>query len=131
MATGKKRYNTRNCYFAVMDIDELRSYCSHFPGVTEDIKWEVHLTFCIGGKMFCIADLEEPFGYAFKSDPDDFEELAGRNGIVPAPHLARAQWVKVLQPGALGRKEAEEKIRRSYDLVAAKLTKKLRAELGI
>jgi predicted DNA-binding protein (MmcQ/YjbR family) len=114
-----------------MELEAIQQYCQQFKGVTEDIKWDVHLAFCVGGKIFLIADLEEPFGYAFKTTPEDFEELTSRGGIIPAPHLARASWVKLTGRNALPRKELEQYISRSYTLISAKLTKKLRLELGI
>lgn len=113
-----------------MELETMRQFCLSLPAVTEDVKWDVHLAFCIGGKMFLIADLEEPFGYAFKADEEEFGELIQRNGIVPAPHLARAKWVKMAN-NALGAAELKDQVRKSYELIKAKLTKKLRAELGI
>jgi predicted DNA-binding protein (MmcQ/YjbR family) len=114
-----------------MEIETLRKYCLSLPGVTEDIKWEVHLTFCVCGKMFCLADLEDGFGVGFKAEEESFEELVQRNGVIPAPHLARAKWVKVVEPLALNKNEWKELIRKSYDLISAKLTKKQKTELGL
>jgi predicted DNA-binding protein (MmcQ/YjbR family) len=114
-----------------MDIENLRSFCLSMPGVTEDVKWEVHLAFCVYKKIFCMADLEGGFGVGFKTDEETFEELTQRNGIIPAPHLARAQWVKVMEPLALNKKEWELLLRKSYELISAKLTKKQKMELGL
>jgi predicted DNA-binding protein (MmcQ/YjbR family) len=114
-----------------MDIDQLRSFCLSLPAVTEDVKWDNDLVFSIGDKMFCVASLEPPFKCSFKVPDGEFEELSVRQGFQPAPYMARAKWVLVTQPTILHKKEWEEYIKQSYELVKAKLTKKLRASLGI
>ena len=64
--------------------------------------------------------------------PDEvYEELSTQAGFEPAPYMARAKWVLVTQPTVLHTQEWEAFIRRSYELVKAKLTKKLRTSLGI
>ena len=50
-------------------------------------------------------------------------------GIVPAPYLARNHWVALETEDALSAAEIERLIRRSYELVLAKLPKKIRAGL--
>ena len=37
-----------------MNIPELQQLCKALPGMTEDIKWENHLCFNVGGKMFLV-----------------------------------------------------------------------------
>lgn len=114
-----------------MDIDQLRSFCTQLPAVTEDVKWDNDLVFSVGGKMFCVASLEPPFKCSFKVPDEEFEELSNRAGFQPAPYMARAKWVLVTSPTRLHKKEWEAYIRQSYELVKAKLTKKARTELGI
>jgi hypothetical protein len=56
-----------------------------------------------------------------------FAELIEREGIIPAPYLARAMWVQEAELGsALERRELESLIRASYDLVVAGLPKSKR-----
>jgi len=50
---------------------------------------------------------------------------------MPAPYMARAKWVLVNDASKLSRKEWETYIKQSYELVKAKLTKKLRKDLNI
>ena len=87
--------------------------------------------FSVGGKMFCVTSLEPPFTCSFKVSDEEFEELSGREGFVPAPYMARAKWVMVKNADRLHKKEWEAYIRQSYELVKAKLTKKERAGLGL
>jgi predicted DNA-binding protein (MmcQ/YjbR family) len=114
-----------------MDIDLLRKFCLSLPAVTEDIKWGNDLVFSVGGRMFCVAGLEPPFKCSFKVPDEEFEELSMRDEFVPAPYMARAKWVLVTKPSKLNNKEWEQNIRRSYELVKVKLTKKQREQLGI
>lgn len=114
-----------------MDIDQLRAFCTSLPAVTEDVKWDNDLVFSVGGKMFCVASLEPPFSCSFKVPDEEFEELSSREGFQPAPYMARAKWVLVTSATRLHKAEWEANIRRSYELVKAKLTKKVRTELGI
>lgn len=113
-----------------MNIDSLRQLCLSFPGVTEQIQWGDDLLFKVGGKMFAAAPLEPaPVCLSFKASPEDFAELTERPNIIPAPYLARAQWVALETRDALPREELAELLRASYELIAAKLPKKTRAAL--
>ena len=114
-----------------MNIQFLQQFCSALPAVTEDVKWGHDLCFSVGGKMFCVANLEPPFTASFKVKDEEFEELSARDGFMPAPYMARAKWVLVTNPAKLNKKEWERYLRESYELVKAKLTGKLRKELKI
>lgn len=114
-----------------MTIDLLRKICLGLPVVKEDIKWENDLVFTVGEKMFCVASLEPPFRCSFKVRDEEFEEMSNWDGFMPAPYMARAKWVSVTKPEKLHKQDWEKYIRQSYELVKMKLTKKVRAELGI
>jgi predicted DNA-binding protein (MmcQ/YjbR family) len=110
-----------------MTIETVRQICRAFPGVTEEIKWGADLAFSVGGKMFCVVNSEPPHQMSFKCSPDAFAELVEREGMIPAPYLARAMWVQQSELGeALERRELEQLLRASYDLVLAKLPKSRR-----
>lgn len=114
-----------------MNNDQLRAFCLHMPAVTEDIKWDNDLCFSVGSKMFCVTALDLPYKVSFKVPAEQFDELCNQPGIVPAPYMARAQWITVSSPSQFSKKEWEAFITQSYNLVKAKLTKKLLIELGI
>ncbi|MCU7549128.1 MmcQ/YjbR family DNA-binding protein [Chitinophagaceae bacterium LB-8] len=114
-----------------MDLDFLRSFCLGLTACTEDVKWDNDLVFSIGGKMFCVAALDLPFKCSFKVKDEEFDELMCRPHFEPAPYMARAKWVLVTNPSVIHKDEWEAFIRQSYELVKAKLTKKLRVELGL
>lgn len=113
-----------------MDLDTLREICLALPGATEQVQWENHLLFKVGGKMFCITDLDDANSTAFKVPDEDFEELSTGDVFNPAPHMARAKWVKVVQPRTLKLSDWKRYIQRSYELVRAKLPKKVQATLA-
>lgn len=99
--------------------------------VTEDVKWDHDLVFSVGEKMFCAVALDPPFKCSFKVPDETFEELSIRDGFMPAPYLARAKWIQVSKPEILNKKQWEEYISQSYELVKQNLTKKQRQSLGI
>jgi predicted DNA-binding protein (MmcQ/YjbR family) len=110
-----------------MTVDNLRRICLAFPGVTEDVKWGQDLCFCIGGKMLAAVNLEPPHQLSFKCTPETFAELVERDGVAPAPYLARAMWVQESELGAVfDRRELESLLRSSYDLILAKLPRSKR-----
>ena len=111
-----------------MTLESLRQICRALPGATEDVKWGQDLCFCVGSKMFAAVNLEPPHQLGFKCTPEMFAELIEREGIIPAPYLARAMWVQESELGAaLERRELEPLIRASYDLVVAGLPKSKRS----
>lgn len=89
-----------------MTIEELQELCGQLPGVTEDIKWEQDLCFCVGGKMFLVVGLGQlPVTASFKVSPEEFAEMTTRIGFAPAPYLARYHWVLTENIGNLRREE--------------------------
>ena len=113
-----------------MNFEKAKDLCRSFPGATEDIKWGCDTVFSVGEKMFMVTGADAPQGMSFKVEDDRFLELTDRPGIIPAPYLARAKWVRIENAGAVDDKEAAQLLRRSYELVFAKLTKKLQREIG-
>jgi predicted DNA-binding protein (MmcQ/YjbR family) len=115
-----------------IDIDFLRRQCMSLAGTTEQVQWGYDLVFKVGGKMYAVAPLEPaPVCLSFKCSPEDFADLTERPGIIPAPYMARAQWVALEHEEALSAAEMKRYVRRSYELVRAKLPKKIQAELAI
>jgi len=114
-----------------MDIEQVRSFCLLFPHVTEEVLWGNDLVFKIGGKMFAVAGLDATSDHclSFKCTPEKFAELGEQDGIVPAPYVARYHWVALQRFNALGDKELKALLRQAYDLVLAKLPKKLKVQL--
>jgi predicted DNA-binding protein (MmcQ/YjbR family) len=113
-----------------MDIEWLRTLCLSLPGTTEEEVWENDLTFKVAGKMFAHSVLiPAPVWLSFKASEGNFAELTERQGIIPAPYLARAKWVALETKDALTPEELSRLLRESYDMVVAKLPKKTREAL--
>jgi len=116
-----------------MRLHQLKAYALSLPHTTYVKQWGECLVFKVAGKMFLILvlDGETIDGVVFKCTPDEFDELTDIDGIKQAPYCAKRHWVRVEDLAALPAEELNRRIRRSYDLVVDKLTKKLRAELGL
>lgn len=114
-----------------MDVEQLRKICLAFPGATEQIQWGDDLLFKVGGKMFAITPLiPAPVCLSLKVTPENFVELTERPGIIPAPYLARAKWIALESRDALTPSELAPLLRASYELVVAKLPRKIRESLA-
>src|SRR5690348_15027659 len=114
-----------------MDVDFVRNVCGKLPHVTEHVQWGSDLVFKIAGKMFAVAPLEPAkVCLSFKCSPEDFADLTERPGIIPAPYLARAQWVALESEDALSASDIKRYLKQSYELVLAKLPKKEQAALA-
>jgi predicted DNA-binding protein (MmcQ/YjbR family) len=110
-----------------MNVDWLREVCLSFAGATEQIQWGNDLLFKVGGKMFAVTPLEPaPVCLSFKASPETFAELTERPNIIPAPYLARAQWVALETRDALPAQQLARLLRESYEMVFAKLPRKAR-----
>ncbi len=113
-----------------MDIEAIRRCCLAFPHATENVQWGYDLCFKIDGKLFAITPLEPaPVRLSFKASPENFAELCERPGIIPAPYMARAQWVALQQLNAVPDSELRELLRESYKMVFARLPKKRQLDL--
>jgi predicted DNA-binding protein (MmcQ/YjbR family) len=114
-----------------MTIAELREICLTFPAVTEDIKWDDHLCFNIGGKMFLVTAPDNvPVSASFKVSDEDFEMLPNRAGFIPAPYMARNKWIFVDDIKRFSKKEWEKYMKQSYELIASKLSLRLQKEIA-
>ena len=111
-----------------MDIETAKQLCRSFPGCVEDVKWGDALVYSVGTKMFATTRVDAADAISCKVEDERFLELTDRPGIVPAPYLARAKWVRVQQM-AMSDVEAAALLRRSYELVFARLTRKLQREI--
>jgi predicted DNA-binding protein (MmcQ/YjbR family) len=112
------------------DVDWVRDLCLSFPSANEQLTWGIDLTFRISGKIFAVTVLEPAKVWlSFKCSPENFAQLTERAGIIPAPYMARAQWVALETKDAVSKEELVGLLRESYDLVFAKLPKKTREAL--
>lgn len=115
-----------------MNIEDLQRICRAMPGVTEDVKWGHDLVFSIGGKMFCVAGLDQsPTTASFKVTDEEFDEMSNRPGFKPAPYVAKYKWVFIDDINKMKKQEWKQYLRQSYELVKEKLSPKLKKQLGL
>ncbi len=118
-------------YIPPVTLPRLRKLCLSFAGATEQIQWGADLVFKVGGKMFCVACTEiAPNVTSFKCDDETFAELCERDGVIPAPYLARAKWVALERWDAIEDRELASLLERSYTLVREKLPKATQSALS-
>jgi predicted DNA-binding protein (MmcQ/YjbR family) len=115
-----------------MNPEWVRGVCMEFPAVTEHMIWGNDLTFKVANKMFAHAVLDPgpPVWLSFKTSLENFYQLTERQNVIPAPYLARAQWVALETRDALPSAELASLLREAYELVVAKLPAKTRASLS-
>ena len=99
-----------------------------FKGSSIVEQWGSHVA-KVGGKAFALCG-DGGEDIVFKVSETSFEGLTALDGIGQAPYFAKRQWVSV-GPGALSDADLKAYIAASYRIIAGKLTRKLRAELGI
>ena len=121
-----------------MDNERIRAICMALPHVRETVNWGHHLVYWagdrdLGGKMFAMTDLDGTGTGVlwFHAGPERFHELLEREGIIPAPYMARAFWVTVERWDVLRAREVEEELKRAYELIFAKLPKRTQALVAL
>jgi predicted DNA-binding protein (MmcQ/YjbR family) len=101
-----------------------------WPGVTFVEQWDSHVA-KVGDKVFAVLGEKDGWRLVIKVSEESFEILTALEGISQAPYFAKRKWINIDAHSPLERDDLEHYLRRSYELVAQGLTKKLRAELGI
>jgi len=113
-----------------MNHAELEKFCLSLKGTTTDVKWGNDLCYLIGGKMYCVTGLDQPMKVSMKVLAEEFGELTERDGITPAPYMARNHWIFIEKSNALTAKEWKHYIQQSYELIFDKLSKKIKMKIG-
>ena len=116
-----------------MDIEAVREHCLSLPHVTERVQWVRDLVFKVGGKMFCVMNLEPQRNevvLSFKAGDEEFIQLQEIEGVVPAPYMARAKWVALERRDVLPAHELKRLLHSAHDLVFATLPRKVQQSLS-
>ena len=119
----------------MMTYDEYNEFCAAQPAATHVVQWGGAHVWKVGGKVFAIggwSDSDKPF-VTFKCSEIAFEMLKEQPGLRPAPYLAArgGKWIQMHDEPGLSNEDLQAYIAASHALVVQKLTKKLRAELGL
>ena len=112
-----------------MTADEVDAFCRGLPAATGEIQWETDQVYKVGGKMFAVRG---PSGtLSFKANDIAFEMLNETGQARPAPYLARAKWVFLDDLSSMPDGDLQAYLTEAHAIIAARLTRKQRAELGI
>lgn len=101
-------------------------------GVRTIDQWESRIA-KVGDKVFAAlggTDGDSPH-IVVKVDPGEFEFLTTLPGVTQARYFAKGHWVAIREGSAMPDDEVRSCVADSWALVAAKLTRKARSELGI
>jgi predicted DNA-binding protein (MmcQ/YjbR family) len=113
-----------------MRLDTLRRLALSLRRTRASEQWG-GVAFKVEEKVFCYASLDAAIVEAvvFKCTPEEFDQLTEIDGVAQAPYFAKRHWVCVADLLAMPAAELERRIRRSYDLVVAKLPKRVQAKV--
>ena len=114
-----------------MNIEEFRNYCLSFKGTTEDLPFdEKTLVFKVLGKMFALTNIDLFESVNLKCDPEIAIELREQyEDVLPGYHMSKKHWNTIQVNGSISDDLVYKWVKDSYDLVVAKMTKKMRLEL--
>ena len=113
-----------------MDRQGVGRICLALPSATLDHAFgDDHDVYRVGGKMFAMVGAMG--GLSFKVSDIAYEVLTETGRARPAPYLARAKWVHLDDPGDWPQADLADHLAGAHAIVAAKLTQKARADLGL
>ena len=116
-----------------MDRDWVGKVCLALPGATVDHPFgDDHDAYRVGDKMFVMVG--GLGSVSFKVSDIAYQVLTEDGRARPAPYLARAKWVNIpdlTAPGEWTEADLADHFRIAHGIVAAKLSKKTRAALGL
>lgn len=112
-----------------MNIETIREYCLSKPGAEETLPFGPDtLVYKVGGKAFLLMGMDNvELSFNVKCDPARAIELREQYPcVIPGYHMNKKHWNTIIVDGSVSRKQLEEWIDHSYELVVNFLPKKLR-----
>ncbi len=112
-----------------MNIESFREYCLSLGDVEEKFPFdESTLVFYIGGKMFCLTDVDAFDSINVKCDPEKALELREQYpAVIPGYHMNKKHWNTLVLDGTLPAKLVQQWVWDSYELVKAGLPRERRS----
>ena len=98
------------------------------PAVTHVVQWGGSDVYKVGGKVFAVCGFDD--GLAFKVTEIGFVVLTDDGPGRQAPYFAKGHWV-VVDMDELETADVAGWLATAHSLVAAKLTRAVRADLGL
>lgn len=117
-------------YPTIMTRAGFEAFVLTLPNTTLVRQWRDDSVAKVGGKIFALLD-RDPGEVWLKVSEMAFELLTELDGVRPAPYFARAGWVAISVDSPLSGDEVEAYVREAHRIIAGKLSKRVRAELGL
>lgn len=117
-----------------MNLKQYNAFCGKLPATTSVVQWGDAHVWKVGGKVFALAREDgEGFRVSFKVSDLAFEILSDQPGCRPAPYLASRglKWIQRHGAESVDDTALKAYLREAHRLIAAKLPKRLRGELGL
>lgn len=115
----------------IFDRKAFDAFVAALAGTSLVDQWDAHVA-KVGGKVFVLLSADgENAVLTFKCSEESFELLTTLDGVGQAAYFAKRKWVSAAETSPLSPPELEAYVKRSYELVAAGLTRKARQDLGI
>jgi predicted DNA-binding protein (MmcQ/YjbR family) len=123
-----------------MNIDQFNQFCATLPAASHIVQWGGAQVWKVGGakdgKVFAIGGWNKDgalTGITFKVSPLSYDILKEQPGLRPAPYLASRgmKWIQHYDTPGLNNEELRAYLSESHRIVAAGMSKKKQAELGL
>lgn len=106
------------------------AFVARLPAVSVVRQWRDDSVAKVGDKIFALLD-RDPGEVWCKVSEMSFDVLTDLPGIRPAPYFARAGWVAISADSPLSGEEVEAYVVEAHRIIAAKMSGKKRAALGL
>ena len=120
---------------AVMTYKEFDRVCAALPAATKVVQWGGAHVWKVGGKVFAIGGCSNDDWphITFKCSPPSFDLLTEEPGLPPMPYSSPpgANWRPCSEWPGLSKADLRRYIAQSHRIVAEKLTRALKRELGL
>ena len=118
-----------------MRLEDYNAFCAGLPRTTHVVQWGGAHVWKVGGKVFAIAGWSDgdELAVTFKVSGLAYDILKEQPGLRPAPYLASRgmTWIQRVSAETMDDEALRDYLAESHRIVAAKLTRKLRRELGL
>lgn len=120
-----------------MDLKGFDHFCGALPATHMVVQWGDSHVWKVGDKIFALCGPWGPdradgsWKIAFKASDMSFQLLTEQPGLIPAPYLGRYKWVQVQEREALSDDDLQAYLREAHGIVAGKLTRKMRRDIGL
>jgi predicted DNA-binding protein (MmcQ/YjbR family) len=118
-----------------MTLDDYNAYCASLHAATHVVQWGGAHVWKVGGKVFAIGGWDDGEGLfvTFKCSDMSFDLLKEQPGCRPAPYLASRgmSWIQRTSDESMDDAALKDYLAESHRLVAAKLARRVKLEIGL